>query len=151
MKILISILLLISTLVAEIKLGEIFPKLTLEDQFSEKREVKQVGATTLLLSFEKDVSAEIKKYLESKEKGFLEANNFMYISDISRMPSFITSMFAIPKMKKFSFKIALIYDEEEAESLSREEGKITVISLEDNVIKNILFIEPNALDSLLNQ
>ncbi|CAA6807015.1 MAG: FAD/FMN-containing dehydrogenases [uncultured Sulfurovum sp.] len=150
MKILITTLLLISALFAEIKVGDGFPKLTLEDQFSKKTEVKQVGTTTLLLSFEKDVSAEIKKYLETKEEGFLEANNLMYISDISSMPSFITSMFAIPKMKKFSFKISLIYDEEEAEAISREEGKVTVIALENNLVKKIEFIEPKALDSLLN-
>jgi len=141
-------LLLMSTLFAEIKVGDSFPKLTLQDQFDEKTEVKTKGATTLLLSFEKDVSSEIKKYIATKEKGFLVANNLMYISDISSMPSFITSWIAIPKMKKFTFKISLIYDEKEAESISRQEGKVTVVRLKDNRIEKITFVAPNALGAM---
>ena len=99
MKILLITLLLVSALFAEIKVGDSFPKLTLEDQFSKKTEVTQKGSATLLLSFEKDVSADIKKYIGTKEKGFLEVHNIMYISDISTMPSLITRMFVLPKMK----------------------------------------------------
>lgn len=149
MKILMTTLLLVSTLFAEIKVGETFPKLTLVDQFDEKTEVKQKGTTTLLLSFEKDVSSDIKKYIATKEKGFLVTNNIMYISDISSMPSFITSWVAIPKMKKFNFKISLIYDEKEATSISRKEGKVTVVRLKDNRIQKVIFVEPKALDSVL--
>ena len=149
MKILMTTLLLMSTLFAEIKVGEAFPKLTLVDQFDEKTEVKTKGSTTLLLSFEKDVSSDIKKYIATKEKGFLVANNIMYISDISSMPSFITSMFAVPKMKKFTFKVSLIYDEKEASSISREKGKATLVRLKDNRIQKVTFIAPKELDSML--
>lgn len=149
MKILITTLLLMSSLFAEIKVGDSFPKLTLVDQFSEKTEVTQKGTTPLLLSFEKDVSADIKKYLETKEKGFLEANNIMYISDISSMPLLITRMFALPKMKKFTFKVSLIYDEKEAKSITRKKGKVTVITLKDNRIQKIKFLEPKKLDTIL--
>ena len=142
-------LLLMSTLFAEIKVGEAFPKLTLVDQFDEKTEVKQKGSTTLLLSFEKDVSSDIKKYIATKEKGFLVKNNIMYISDISSMPSLITSWVAIPKMKKFTFKISLIYDEKEASSISRKEKKVTVVTLKNNRIEKILFVKPEALDTIL--
>ena len=142
-------LLLMSTLFAEIKVGETFPKLTLVDQFDEKTEVKTKGSTTLLLSFEKDVSADIKKYIATKEKGFLVTNNIMYISDISSMPSFITSWVAIPKMKKFTFKISLIYNEKEASSISRKKGKATLIRLKDNHIEKVTFIAPKELDSVL--
>ena len=149
MKILMTTLLLMSTLFAEIKVGEAFPKLTLVDQFDEKTEVKQKGSTTLLLSFEKDVSSDIKKYIATKEKGFLVKNNIMYISDISSMPSLITSWVAIPKMKKFTFKISLIYDEKEASSISRKEKKVTVVTLKNNRIEKILFVKPEALDTIL--
>ena len=149
MKILMTTLLLMSTLFAEIKVGEAFPKLTLVDQFDEKTEVKQKGLTTLLLSFEKDVSSDIKKYIVTKEKGFLVKNNIMYISDISSMPSLITSWVAIPKMKKFTFKISLIYDEKEASSISRKEKKVTVVTLKNNRIEKILFVKPEALDTIL--
>lgn len=149
MKILITTLVLMSTLFAEIKIGEFFPKLTLVDQFNKKTEVKKKGSTTLLLSFEKDVSAEIKRYLGAKEKGFLVENDMMYISDISSMPSFITRMFALPKMKKFTFKVSLIYDEKEATSINRQKGKVTVVRLKDNRIQKVTFIVPKELGSVL--
>jgi len=149
MKLLIMSLLLTSVLFAETKVGESFPKLTLVDQYSKKTEVKTKGSATLLLSFEKDVSKQIKRYIDTKEKDFLVTKNIMYISDISSMPSFITSMFAIPKMKKFSFIVSLIYDEKEAKSLSRQKERVTVVTLKDNRIKKIRFVKPKDLDSVL--
>jgi len=149
MKILIISLLLISTLFGELKVGKSFPTLTLVDQFDTKTNIQKKGSTTLLLSFEKAVSSSIKKYIDTKEKDFLIKNNIMYISDISSMPSFITSMFAIPKMKKFAFKIALIHDEKEALFLDRKEGKVTVVTVKDNIVKRLNFVNAKDLDKVL--
>ena len=151
MKILITSLLLISTLFAELHVGESFPELTLVDQFDTKTKVPTRGKVTLILSFEKDVSSGIKTYLDKKEKDFLTLNNVMYISDISGMPSFITSWFAIPKMKKFNFKVSLINDEKEGIFIDRKEGKVTVITVKDNTIRSIEFIEAKHLDKVLNR
>jgi len=142
-------LLLVSALFAEIKVGEGFPAYNLVDQFDEKMEVKIDGNTTLILSFEKDVSSETKKFLDTKEKSFLVDNDLMYISDISSMPSFITSWFALPKMKKFAFKVALIYEDKVGDIIPREDGKVTVIDLEYNKIMKIQFVDPKALDTVL--
>ena len=148
-KIIMASLLLATALFAEIKVGENFPNLTLVDQFDEKMEVKKEGATKLILSFEKDVSSEVKTFLDSKEKNYLNDNNLFYISDISSMPSFVTSWFALPKMKKFDFKIALIYDENEGTAITREEGKVTVVTLTDNNITAIEFVAPKELENNL--
>jgi hypothetical protein len=150
MKILIACLLFINILSAEIKVGEQFPVLTLVDQYNHAIEIRTKGKITLLLSFEKKVSTQIQQYLETKGKDFLDTNNLMYISDISGMPSFVTRMFALPKMKSFSFKIALIYDENEAKFLSRENKKVSLVTLENNRIKTIKFVEPKDLDAVLN-
>ena len=136
-------LLLTATLFAEIKVGENFPSLTLVDQFDKKMEVNKNAK--VLFSFEKDVSSKIKVFLDANEKDYLSKNNIIYISDISSMPSLITSWFAIPKMKKFPFQIALIYNEDEAEGISREEGKVTVVTLKENVIESIAFVTAEEL------
>lgn len=137
-KIMMISFLLTAMLFAELKVGENFPSLTLVDQFDKKMEVNKDAK--VLLSFEKDISFKIKEFLDEQEKDYLSKNNTIYISDISSMPSIITSWFAIPKMKKFPFQIALIYDEDEAERLSREEGKVTVVTLKENVIESIEFV-----------
>lgn len=148
-KIIISALLLVTSLFAELKVGDAFPSLTLVDQFDEKVEVQREGATTLMLSFEKDVSSGIKAFLETKDKNFLNDNNITYIADISKMPSFVTNWFALPKMKKFDFKVALIYDEEAGQEIPRQEEKVSVITLKDNNITAMKFVEPKALEQLL--
>jgi hypothetical protein len=149
MKILFMSLLMISTLFAELKVGDTFPSLTLVDQFDEKIEVKKEGSLKLILSFEKDVSAGIKTFLDTQEKNFLVDNNIIYISDISGMPSFITNWFAIPKMKKFDFKVALINDEDEAKVLNRQEEKVTVLIIHENNITSIKFVNPKDLAGAL--
>jgi len=149
MKFIMMTLLCVSALFAEIKVGEGFPAFNLVDQFDEKMKVKMEGNTTLILSFEKDVSSEIKAFLDKKEKTFLVDNDILYISDISSMPSFITSWFALPKMKKFAFKVALIYEDKVADIIPREDEKVTVIDLDYNKIMKIQFVNPKELDTVL--
>jgi len=149
MKIILASLLMISSLFAELKVGDTFPSLTLLNQFDEKIELKKEGSFKIILSFEKDVSAGVKTFLDTQDKNFLIENNVTYISDISEMPSFVTSWFAIPKMKKFDFKVALIYDEEEGKVLNRQEEKVTVMVLNDNNITSIEFVSAKDLGSVL--
>jgi len=73
----------------------------------------------------------------------------LYISDISGMPSLITSWFAIPKMKKFDFKVALIYDEDEGKVLNRQDEKVTVMFVKDNNITSIKFVSSKDLATAL--
>ena len=148
-KIIMTSLLLVSSLFAELKVGDTFPSLTLLDQFDEKVDISKEGESQLIFSFEKEVSSGIKAFLDSKDKNFLTQNNVTYISDISKMPSLITSWFALPKMKKFDFKVALIYDEEVGKEIPREEGKVSVVTLKDNVVTTIEFVEAQSLESIL--
>jgi len=110
----------------------------LEDQFEKKHTVNS-DVKTIIFSSEKDTSAGINEFLSTKEKGFLEANNTVFIADISGMPSLITSFFALPKMKKYNYNILLIYDEEEKRFLKQEE-KLTVYKLENGVITSVEYV-----------
>ena len=136
---------MISTLSAEVKVGDAFPVFNLQDQFEVKMQVPTKGKVTLILSFEKDVSSEVKTFIDTQKKNYLEDNHIMYISDISPMPSLITSLFALPKMKKFNFRVALINEDNVADVIPREEGKVTRITLQNNHIKSIEFVMPKAL------
>ncbi|HHH20088.1 MAG TPA: hypothetical protein ENK86_06235 [Campylobacterales bacterium] len=137
------------SLLADLKIGSNFPALQLVDQFDHNLSVPDQGNQTVMLSFERDVSSQIKNFLNTKNKGFLEERNVTYISDISGMPSFVTSWFALPKMKEFHFKVGLIYDKNVGETLNREEGKVTLIQLRDNTISSIKFVNPKELNTLL--
>lgn len=131
---------------AEFKVGEKLPPITLPDQFEKNLKVEKTD-TLLMISFEKEVSAKIKEYLETKPKGFLNKHHTKYISDISGMPSFVTSWFAIPKMKKYPFSIMLIHDEF-GKNFSKQEGKITVYKIKDHNVVAIEHISPDKLATL---
>ena len=61
----------------------------LKDQFEKKHTVNS-DVQTIIFSAEKDTSAGLNEFLSSKEKGFLEQNNAVFIADISGMPSIIS-------------------------------------------------------------
>jgi hypothetical protein len=64
MKFVMIILLFVSSLFAELEVGKGFPAYHLVDQFDNKMTIKIEGNTTLIMSFEKDVSSEIKEYID---------------------------------------------------------------------------------------
>jgi len=110
----------------------------LKDQF-EKKHTVNADVKTIIFSAEKETSAGLNEFLSSKEKGFLETNNAVFIADISGMPSIISYLFALPKMKKYNYNVLLI-EEENDKRFSKKEENLTVYTLEDGVIKNIQYI-----------
>lgn len=110
----------------------------LADQF-EKNHTVNADVKTIIFSAEKDTSAGLNEFLSSKEKDFLEKNNAVFIADISGMPSIISYMFALPKMKKYNYNVLLIEEEADKRFLKKEE-RLTVYTLENGVIKNVQYI-----------
>jgi len=146
-------LLLISTfltvsLFAGFKAGDDLPNITLNDQFEKPLKVES-SDTMVIMAFEKDVSIEISKFLKAQSKGFMSQQHMKYISDISTMPSFITSMFALPKMKKYPFSVMLIHDDF-GKQFDRQEGKMTVYHLKNKKITALEFVDPKQLKALFN-
>jgi len=146
-KILLISLLLTVTLFADYKVGEKLPDITLQDQFGKTMKVNN-NDKLLLLSFEKEVAIKTADLLKSKSKGYLQAHHIKYISDISKMPSFLTSMFALPKMKQYPFSVMLI-ENDLGKSFAKKEGKITLYRLNKQTITDIQFVDPRVLDSVL--
>lgn len=116
---------------------------SLVDQFDRVHTIHS-DIKTILVSFEKGTGADVNKFLAGKNPDFLQKNNAVFIANISGMPSFITKMFALPKMKKYKHSILLIYDESDKRFLQKEE-KTTLYRLENGVIKNISYIEEKDL------
>ncbi len=103
-------LLFTGILFADFKVGDKLPAITLPDQFNKVHKV-EAKDTLIIMAFEKETSIAISDYLKTKPASFLTTQHAKYISDISAMPSFISSLIAEPKMKKLSFSILLIKDD----------------------------------------
>lgn len=133
-------LLLTGSLFADFKVGDTLPAITLPDQFDKEFTV-EAKDTLLVMAFEKDISVVVNDYLKTQPASFLETHHAKYISDISTMPSFVTSMFALPKMKKYPFSVMLINDDFGTQ-FNRMKGKITIYTLKNNKIQSIAFLTP---------
>lgn len=85
----------------------------------------------LVFSHDKDGGAWTKEALDKLEITNLEELGGIYLADISKMPSLITKMFAMPKMKKYAFKMAIDKDGSISENLPRLDGRVTLIKLDN--------------------
>lgn len=147
MKIILSTILLISTLFSDFKIGDTFPSLTLIDQFDKKIEVEIKGSVKVIISFEKEVSSGIKIFLDTQDDNFLVEHNITYISDISSVPSFLVNWVVLPKLKKFPFRVALMYDNAVFSNI--KEGKVLLFNLEDGRVMKVEWVEVTTLKDKL--
>lgn len=136
------VLSLMSSLSLAFEVGSSFPEAVFENQYAE--EVK-VSAETKWLVFvaEKEISKQVTDYL-NESKFNLDSVKAIYISDISAMPSLITKMVALPKMRKYGFKIALDRTGEVTRSWPKESGKATVVQLEQMKVQQIKYLGSKA-------
>jgi len=140
MKMLIAPMLLAGSLFAGLSVSQPFPSTTLEDQF-EKRHTVNEKDKLVIVSYERDVSDAVNAYLKKQPKGFLADRNAKYIADISAMPTIISTLFALPKMRDYSYPIMLNYDGGFGKKFDKKEGKLTVYRLEDGKVVSIDFVD----------
>jgi hypothetical protein len=105
------------------------------DQFDKELTIKN-STKKLIVAFSKEKATQIKDFLYANPN-YLESQNAIYISDVSSAPSFVTSMFMIPKFKDYPFSMGLIRDEDIAKRFPKKEGLITIIHLNDTVVTKI--------------
>ena len=142
-------LLFTGSLFADFKVGDTLPQIKLQDKFEQELKVEDKD-TLLIMAFEKDLSVVVNEYLKQQPKSFLETHHAKYISDISTMPSMITKLFAMPKMKKYPFSVMLINDDF-GKQFNSLEGKITIYKLRKQKIEEILFLSPEAFPAFFSE
>jgi hypothetical protein len=138
---LLLILLLLPALVsaAPPDTGTPMPVLTLKDQNDTTRTI-DADTRLLIFSAEREVSALVETALADQTADSLAAAGIQYVSDISAMPGIVTTMIALPKMRKRPYPMLLARESEETAMLPREPGKVTLIANEGGSIKSVRFI-----------
>ena len=106
----------------------------------------------IIVGFEKDTGATVNDFLNTKNKYYLQKNKAIFIADIHAMPSVITKMFALPKMKKYKHLIYLHYGEEFQKNATYKDDKITILRVENRKISNISYIStPKELQAAIEK
>jgi hypothetical protein len=124
----ILILVCLANTVLAITTGDTLPAFKIQNQFEEPAEL---NAETKWIIFSSDMKAAklLTEYLNQNAKN-LDLTKSLIISDISKMPGLVSKMFAIPKMKKYNFKLALDKEGDVTKAWPRQEGVILVMKVD---------------------
>lgn len=89
-----------------------FPKeqnideIKLKDQFEQNISIN-TETKYILFAKDKNSSEVISETLANIKRNFLEDKKIVYLADVSDIPSFVYSWFALPRMKDYPFRVAL--------------------------------------------
>ncbi|RXJ84597.1 hypothetical protein [Arcobacter sp. CECT 8985] len=145
-KIILLISLVFFAYAKQFHVGDKIGMFSLLDQFDVKHTIDK-NIKTIIVSFEKQTGKDVNEFLNSKDPTFLKDHNAVFIANISGMPTIITKLFALPKMRDYKHKILLIYNDSDTR-FKNVEGKSTLYKLENGVIKQIKFITKDDLEKV---
>ncbi len=94
----------------------------------------------VIISHEKGTGVLVNEYLEAQNEDYLQKNHVVFIADINKIPSLITKMVALPKLRKYKHPIYINYDERFEEIVPSKENMVTLLYVENSIIKNISYI-----------
>ena len=65
----------------------------------------------------------------------------LYVADISKMPSLISKMFAIPAMRKYEFNLALDKDGQLTQNWPKQEDTVTLLTLDGLSVVDVQYVD----------
>lgn len=123
-----------------------FSAVTAGDFTDQHDQIQKLDETTkwILFSPDKESFAHAKSAFERLEiKNAKDKNGFL-VSDISAMPKMVTKMFALPKMKKYSFVFALDHTGEATQEWPRNKSELTLIKVDKLKVTEIIHLKTEA-------
>lgn len=152
MKIITILLLgLLSTAALALEPGERLAPWTLLDQHDAPYTLND-QTRVLLVARDMDGAKLVNAALEGKAKGYLEQRQTVFLADISRMPRVIASLFALPKMRDYSYRILLDRDARIAPRYPAGEGEVLWLQLKDGrLVQQQTFTSAELLRQALEQ
>lgn len=118
--------------------GMALPPLTLTDQHDV---AATIGADTRVVLFTRDMDAgDVAKEALAEHAALLDTAHAVYVADISRMPSLVAKLFALPAMRKRPYRMLLDRDGAATADLPAREGEVTVLRLADGKIAAIEYV-----------
>ena len=123
------LLCLLSTAALALEPGDRLAPWTLLDQFDAPYTLND-KTHILLVARDMDGAKLVNAALEGKPKGYLDERQAVFLADISRMPSVIATLFALPKMRDYSYRILLDRDARIAPRYPAGEGEVLWLQLD---------------------
>lgn len=111
----------------------------LKNQFDEIVKIDE-SVQWIVFSTERKLSDQVNKTLEALKISDPKEMGGMYVADISAMPGMISRMFALPKMRKYSFKVVLDQEGDVTKAWPKKEGHLALIELKSLEITKTQFV-----------
>lgn len=126
-----------------VAVGQVLPELKLKDQHDQPW---AVAPTTRLVMFAagRKASNLVQAVVQDLPKDQLTRRQALYLADMSKMPGFITRTFALPALKEMPFAVGVSLDEATLASWPRQPDAVTLIALENKVVKRISYATTEA-------
>ncbi len=141
MKLILILLFIVQfTLIGKpIEIGNDWPSIPLKDQNDKVRDITPETNLVIFVA-EMEASKIVHEVLQSETEESLSKKKVIFVSDINKMPSLITRFIALPKMRGYSYPIALVREAGITQDLPREKGKVTLFFLQKMKVKKIDYI-----------
>jgi hypothetical protein len=128
------------SLSAGVQLGRPLHVSPLYNQFGKRIALRTVRQ--LVFVFDKKASKPLNASLSKKPRGFLARRRALFVVDLSGAPAFAQKFFAIPKMQKLPFSVAVIRNKKTAKQIPHQPGNATVIRLKTGRVVSLKFVAP---------
>ncbi len=111
------------------EVGSEWNLLEFADQNDKKVNVTQETNSIFFVS-DMDASKIVHEVLQVETEESLQKKKLLFISDIHRMPSLISRFIALPKMRGYTYPMALVREKDISNDIPREKGKVSVFTLQ---------------------
>jgi len=125
----LMLLCLLSTAALALEPGDRLAPWTLLDQHDVPYTLSE-QTRVLLVARDMDGAKLVNAALEGKPKGYLEQRQAIFLADVSRMPRIIATLFALPKMRDYNYRILLDRDARIAPRYPAGEGEVLLLQLD---------------------
>lgn len=126
-----------------VAVGDSLPALPLRDQHD--AEVR-IDASTRIVLFTRDMDGGgfVKDALADNGSEMLKKAHAVYVSDVSRMPGFVRSTFALPSLRRREYPVVLDEGGTVTAALPYREGEATILALDAGKIAAVSFAKSAA-------
>ncbi|OAI84829.1 hypothetical protein [Pseudomonas putida] len=131
------------------QVGERLAPFTLDDQHDQAFTL-DASTRVLLAASDMDGAKLVKAALADRPKGWLEARHTVFVADIQGMPALIGKLFAIPKMRDYSYRVVLDREGQVVPQYAVPAGQVQWLQLEDGkLVSKRSFSDAEALGKAL--
>jgi len=93
----------------------------------------------------------VKAALAEQPAGYLEARGAVFVADIARMPAVISTLFAIPAMRGYSYRVMLDRQGRVAERYAVPEASVRLMRLDHGtLVAQATYVDAEALKQALD-